>query len=75
MMIKNGFGIAEECLTKANITKQQRPLIRNFCKNLTQVRHFYQDIVDSAVMLRKKIFIGMNKFSKIAGELHEQLGI
>lgn len=73
LMIKNGFGIVEECLTKADISKEQRPMVRNYCKNLTEVRHHYQDIVQSAITLRKKIFTGMRKFSEITKNLHEQL--
>ncbi|CAI2363943.1 unnamed protein product [Moneuplotes crassus] len=75
MMADNGFGIVEECLTKANINKEQRPIIKNYCRHLTEVRHYYQDIVNSTLALRKKIFVGMKKFEKITAELYKRLDI
>ena len=73
-MIKNKFGIVEEVLTKANISKEQRPIVRQYCKDLTEVRQYYKDIVYGLLTLRKKIFTGMKKFNKITNELTNHIG-
>lgn len=74
IMKKNEFGIIEEVLTKANIQKEQRPYVREFCKNLTEVRKYYKGIVQSAISLRKQIFTGMSKFNKITQGLIDHIG-
>jgi len=64
-MTENKFGIVEEIFTKADIQKHQRPLIKDFCQNLTQIREFYKNIVNDTLDIRKRIYQGMENFDNL----------
>lgn len=69
LMRTKGFGVVEEIITKAGITKQQRPYLHAYCKQLTEVRKEYENIVKECIRLRNKVFPVMERFQEINSEL------
>jgi histidyl-tRNA synthetase len=75
LMKINNFGIVEEMFTKANIQKHQRPIVKEYCKNLTELRRFYTRIIYETLDLRNKILDGMKQFNELNAKVTKHLDL
>lgn len=75
LMREHDFGIVEEILTKVDVQKHQRPIVKDYWAKLTGVRRLYREIVHDIWKLPTKIYEAMTKFNEVNREFTKQFDL